>query len=259
MEKWSKFEKSEKKMFYVSTVGRIKSVDKATRKERILKPTKRTDGYYAITVNKSDGGKKTCKTYKVHRLVGLAFIPNSENKPTINHLDGNKENNAIENLEWATREEQEAHARETGLKTSGNTPAIVLDSNGEVIARHSTTTEAFASYEGRQIYYSNDVQIFGNVIVMKQAYYDTLDENELFVIVTNCFKHMLERAYVVDGQLVDTRDEASQKVGCTPQNVSQVTENKWSADINGHNVSRVSVMLNGSVDKNVGGNPNEKH
>lgn len=244
MEKWGQFAETSKKKYFVSTAGRVENMDIATGKKRMLKPTKRTDGYMQIAIG------ETGKKYYVHRLVALTFMSNPENKPTINHLDGNKENNAIENLEWATRKEQIIHVYETALRTGKTTPLIILNSNGEVIAKHDTTAEAFASCDGRQIYYNKDVQIIGNIIAMKQSYYDALEEDERFVIVANCFKRMLEFAYIVDGQLVDNRKEVSRQVNCVPHNITQRTQRKWSANINGHTVSRISVMLNGSVDKN---------
>lgn len=58
------------------------------------------------------------KSKLVHRLVAKAFIPNPKNKSFINHLDGNKKNNNVSNLQWVTRQENEDHAFETGLKNS---------------------------------------------------------------------------------------------------------------------------------------------
>lgn len=55
------------------------------------------------------------KNFKVHRLVALTFIPNPENKPAINHIDGNKQNNHTSNLEWVTNQENTDHAKVNNL------------------------------------------------------------------------------------------------------------------------------------------------
>lgn len=69
-------------------------------------------GYMQLSVAQ-DGAKRTVRT---HRLVALAFHPNPENKPQVNHIDGMKTNNAAANLEWATRSENQHHAVRTGLQ-----------------------------------------------------------------------------------------------------------------------------------------------
>ena len=254
-EKWKQFEEIESRKYYISTAGRVKSVDKATGNEYFHKIGKQTTGYRNV---------RTTKTHYVHILVAEAFIPNPENKPTVNHINGVDAGDNVENLEWATRQEQTDHAWESGLATSGVTPMVALDSNGDVIAQHDTTSEALSCYNGKQLYYSKDVQIIGNVILMKQAYYNTLYKGELnedmftndgmvkedlFVIIANCFNQMMKYTYVVDGQLIGDGYTTGKVVGCNKKSVSKITSNKWKSTIRGHDVSRVSNMLNGSIDK----------
>jgi len=73
-------------------------------------------GYFrAELYNKNLNKTKKSKIFSVHRLVANAYLPNPENKPTINHIDGNKENNCLLNLEWNTSSENRNHAIRTGL------------------------------------------------------------------------------------------------------------------------------------------------
>lgn len=58
------------------------------------------------------------KNYKLHRIVAIAFINNDENKPQVNHIDGNKSNNKVDNLEWVTNLENNQHAWKTKLRTN---------------------------------------------------------------------------------------------------------------------------------------------
>ena len=74
-------------------------------------PVKNTDGYYRTDLYAD--GKRTTK--RIHRIVGEAFISNPSNKSQINHKDGNKLNNRIDNLEWVTPSENMIHAFNTGL------------------------------------------------------------------------------------------------------------------------------------------------
>ena len=71
----------------------------------------RNKKYTVVTYTES--GKQT--SYYVHRLVAEAFIPNPDDKPQVNHKDGNPSNNNVENLEWVTSKENVAHAYEIGL------------------------------------------------------------------------------------------------------------------------------------------------
>lgn len=102
--------------YLVSTYGRVKSIkvwagNKYFRKfydyDLILKPCDGRNGYYYVSLR----GKK----HTIHRLVAMTFIPNPENKGQVNHIDGNKKNNHVENLEWCTNSENAAHARKNGL------------------------------------------------------------------------------------------------------------------------------------------------
>lgn len=103
-------------LYEISNFGRVKSLPKirgrGVSQERILKPHI-VNGYVMVTLCKNN------KTFNasVHRLIAEAFIPNPDNKPQINHIDGNKSNNNIDNLEWCTPSENMIHAYKMGLKT----------------------------------------------------------------------------------------------------------------------------------------------
>ena len=96
--------------YQVSNLGRIKSLKR--KKEKILHLDKDRYGYMNVYLSK-DG---VMKKFKVHRLVAIAFIENTNNYPEINHIDGNKENNSVDNLEWVTRSQNLKHAHKMGLK-----------------------------------------------------------------------------------------------------------------------------------------------
>ena len=95
--------------YQVSTYGRVKSFKRGGIK--ILKPDVNRKGYLFVALYKN--GKRTF--FKIHRLVALAFVPNPENKPQVNHIDGNKLNNFVGNLEWVTNSQNQQHAFDIGL------------------------------------------------------------------------------------------------------------------------------------------------
>ena len=108
--------------YQISNNGRVKSIErevnywrggKRIKKEKILKPDVDKDGYLVVTLFDKNIKRKR---FRIHRLVALAFIPNPENKETVNHEDGNKNNNCISNLTWQSNIENQQHAWKNGLK-----------------------------------------------------------------------------------------------------------------------------------------------
>lgn len=88
-------------LYQVSNKGRVKSLNyRRIGKEGILKGRPDKDGYLRIGLYKN----KKQKPFYIHRLVAIAFLPNPNNLPQVNHKDENKENNHVENLEWCTSE-----------------------------------------------------------------------------------------------------------------------------------------------------------
>jgi hypothetical protein len=106
MEIWKKIENFD---YYISNRGNLKNC-----KNKIMSNSTNKRGYIVNRLNANG----IYKNHYRHRLVATYFIINSENKLTVNHIDGIKTNNNVNNLEWATKKEQELHAFKTNLKSN---------------------------------------------------------------------------------------------------------------------------------------------
>lgn len=142
-EKWVELLENE---YFISSFGRIySSAFRKFFKQRLDKY-----GYSVLSLKKISTHPIT-----VHRLVAITFIPNPENKPQVNHKNGIKTDNRVENLEWVTAKENITHSINNGLKGTNKgykydfkekpnkwKPVIELDENGSIIKEYRSMTEA---------------------------------------------------------------------------------------------------------------------
>lgn len=101
-------------IYEVSNLGNVRNIKpryKYINPNGLLKPVKLNTGYLNVSLINKD---KIRKEHRVHRLVAEAFIPNTDNKPQVNHIDSNRANNNVENLEWVTCKENIVHAQKQG-------------------------------------------------------------------------------------------------------------------------------------------------
>lgn len=121
IECWKELQFTGKK-YLVSNTGRIKSLDEYVpckngairlKKGKELKQFTNERGYKCVMVTIEP---RVCKIKKVHRMVAMAFLPNENNYPQVNHIDCNKANNNVDNLEWCTNSHNMKEAYRNGLK-----------------------------------------------------------------------------------------------------------------------------------------------
>lgn len=154
-EKWADI-KGYEGIYQVSTSGRVKSLPRVIKQRnayteiekyhpgQTLRQSTEKDGYKVVSL--CNHGKR--KTGKVHRLVAEAFIQNSDNLPEVNHKDGNKANNSVNNLEWCTSSQNRMHAYRTGLQKPPvgekmpNCKPVEMLENGKVVARFGSVSAA---------------------------------------------------------------------------------------------------------------------
>ena len=140
--------------YQISNFGNVRSLDRYVINNKnggerfingkLMKLTKvkgreESDTKYLVVNLRSYGSNKVSL---VHRLVAEAFIPNPNNMPEINHKDGNKENNFVDNLEWCTYSENNQHAIDTKLRKPRGIPVLQYDINGILVNEYKSATDA---------------------------------------------------------------------------------------------------------------------
>lgn len=104
--------------YEVSNFGKVRNITSG----KVLRPCKGNNGYNSVVLS-SD--QQSAKRKSVHRIVAEAFLPNLANLPQVNHKDGNKTNNCVENLEWCTRSENQQHRR--NILKKGLRPVVCIE------------------------------------------------------------------------------------------------------------------------------------
>ena len=140
---WKKFiYEGQETDYSVSTEGEVR---KDTTNYILSQSSQQDYKFVGLIIN----GKQ--KRMRVHRMVALTFIDNPDNKPYVNHINGNRSDNNVENLEWVTPSENTQHAVNTGLFKSGRARAVVqYNLNGEQMATFESASEAARQTGGSQ-------------------------------------------------------------------------------------------------------------
>ena len=158
-------------LYEVSNLGNVKSL----RRNKILKPGKRPTGYLVVNLRKDNQSHWLA----IHRLVALAFIPNTENLPFINHKDEIKTNNCIDNLEWCTAKYNNTYGTSIQRRVEKRTGREYIE---DPIKRHEHKLEVQRAYnkthkaELQQWYQEHKEKSIERARIFKQTHKEKVKE-----------------------------------------------------------------------------------
>lgn len=133
-------------LYEVSETGKVRN----SRTGYELKPRADKDGYLLVSLWSGSPTRKSDK--KVHRLVAAAFLPNTEDKPHVNHINGKRADNRLANLEWNTYSENHRHAYRVLGRKVGNERPVVAKGQGKSLTFASVLAAARAGFNRRGIH-----------------------------------------------------------------------------------------------------------
>ena len=166
MEQWKII--TEAKNYEVSNLGNIRNrITKKVLKGRVCK-----NGYLQVSLKIDETGKFTNRY--IHRLVALYWLDNQDNKKEVNHIDGNKLNNLLENLEWVTSSENQKHRHSIGINKTSNKKVGKFNLDGELLAEYDSVKES-ADKENNGIRVSIDNVLHGRRKMLKGYIWKFLD------------------------------------------------------------------------------------
>lgn len=158
-----------KKDYFVDKYGNIYTYDK---KGNLFEMKKNFDGvgyYNLMYLKKTDDGSKKYGNLGIHRAVAMVFIPNPLNKETVNHKDGNKINNNVDNLEWATKSENAQHSWDNKLSHSGVNLKLTEEDARRIIDLYYI--QGFRECEIMNIFNKYSQRIINSMIIGKTKVY----------------------------------------------------------------------------------------
>lgn len=207
--------------YYASDLGLIYSTKKGSFKEKKFYEAK--DGYSTVGLT-PNGGKHG--RFKAHRMIALTWLPNPDNLPTVNHINFDKRDNRVENLEWASHTDQINHNHKHGRSKTTARAVVQADEDGNLIAEFESMTDA-AFQTGLR------VSCISAVCLGKQRmtggyvwYYKDEFKGQKMRKYGNC-KTVLQ--YETDGEFVRTFEsvnEAAAHVGCNASTLATACRGK---------------------------------
>lgn len=208
-------------LYQVSNLGRVKGL----KKGKILKQHDNGKGYMQVGLYKNNKGKP----YYVHRLVAKAFIPNTENKPEVNHKDKDRANNCVDNLEWVTSKENEQHKHNfEGYKQKGKNVVVeFFNGNAQEYTRvidlaeelHCSRDLIYDFVSGKSIPTFNKLGIKSITIKNKRKNNNTTNTKSVICITT--------------GELFDSIGNAGKQYGIETSGIVRCCQGKlkWSGKL----------------------------